>query len=43
MSANCIGEIDCNVKSKEKKPGFDTGAAGWEAGMLPLYYAAPKI
>ena len=36
------------LTSKEKKyrraePGFDPRAAGWEARLLPLCYAAPLV
>ena len=41
-SLNTVHELS-NIEKKKisAEPGFEPGAAGWEAWMLPLCYAAP--
>ena len=41
FNLNTVHQLSSREKNITGEPGFESGAAGWEARMLPLCYAAP--
>ena len=40
---NTVHELSSKEKKISAELGFEPGAAGWEAGMLPLCYANEQV